>query len=330
MGHRKRHAPKRGSLAYFPRGRAKSLRARVRFWPEIEGKPRLMGFACYKAGMTHAIIVEDRPTSVHHGKEVFTPVTVLDAPPVLVHGLRLYRSTEEGLKPLTEVWPRDPGKDLGRVLTLPKESDPEAAMKKLEESLDQASEVRLLLATQPRLSSARKKKPELLEVKVGGGTPQEQFEYARSLLGKTVPVSDVFEVGQFVDTAAVSKGKGVQGVVKRWGVHLLPHKSRKRVRGVGTLGPWSPSRVMYTVPRAGQMGLFRRTEHNKRIIGIGEKGEDVAPKGGFVRYGLVRGHYVLLTGSVPGPAKRLIHLRYPSRPPLVEKASAPKITFVKR
>ncbi|MEM1552241.1 MAG: 50S ribosomal protein L3, partial [Candidatus Bathyarchaeia archaeon] len=33
MGHRKQHGPKRGSLAYLPRKRAKSLLARIRYWP---------------------------------------------------------------------------------------------------------------------------------------------------------------------------------------------------------------------------------------------------------------------------------------------------------
>jgi len=330
MGHRKHSAPKRGSLAYIPRVRARSLRAKVRYWPQAEGKPRLMGFAGYKAGMTHAFIVEDRPTSPHQGKEVFAAVTVLDTPPLLVYAVRLYRSTEEGLKPLGEVWAKELGKDLGRALTLPKEYDFEAAMRKLEESLGQASELRLLTVTQPRLSSVPKKKPDLVELKVDGGTLQEQLEYARSLLGKTVPVSDVFKEGAFVDIAAVSKGKGFQGVMKRWGVKRLSHKSRKKVRGIGTLGPWTPARVLYTVPRAGQTGLFQRTEHNKRIIAIGEKGEEATPKAGFNRYGLVKGQYLLLAGSVPGPAKRLIELRYPARPPLVEKPSAPRVTFVKR
>ncbi|MEM2905633.1 MAG: 50S ribosomal protein L3 [Candidatus Bathyarchaeia archaeon] len=330
MGHRKHNAPKRGSLAYIPRVRARSLRAKVRFWPEAEGKPHLMGFAGYKAGMTHAFIVEDRPTSPHQGKEVFAAVTVLDTPPLLAYGIRFYRLTEEGLRPLGEAWTKDPPKDLGRALTLPKEYDAEASMKRLEESLSQASELRLLCVTQPRLSSTGKKKPDLFEVKVGGGTLQEQFEYAKTLLGKAISVSDVFKEGAFVDIAAISKGKGFQGPMKRWGVKRLSHKSRKKVRGVGTLGPWTPPRVMYTVPRAGQTGLFQRTEYNKRIIAIGERGEEVTPKGGFLRYGLVKGQYVLLAGSIPGPAKRLVELREPARQPLVEKTSAPRVTFIKR
>ncbi|HDI53041.1 MAG TPA: 50S ribosomal protein L3, partial [Candidatus Bathyarchaeota archaeon] len=44
-------APRRGSMAYSPRKRAKSIAGRIRFWPEVEEGPRLLGFAGYKAGM---------------------------------------------------------------------------------------------------------------------------------------------------------------------------------------------------------------------------------------------------------------------------------------
>ena len=73
------------------------------------------------------------------------------------------------------------------------------------------------------------------------------------------------------------KGKGWQGVVKRWGVRILQHKSRKTKRGIATLGPWHPNRVLYTVPRAGQMGYHQRTEYNKRILEIGKNGEEIIP-----------------------------------------------------
>jgi large subunit ribosomal protein L3 len=73
-----------------------------------------------------------------------------------------------------------------------------------------------------------------------------------------------------VDTIAITKGKGIQGPVKRWGIKRLPHKSRKTVRGVGSIGPWTPGTVMYSVPRAGQMGFHQRTEYNKQILKIGD------------------------------------------------------------
>jgi large subunit ribosomal protein L3 len=68
---------------------------------------------------------------------------------------------------------------------------------------------------------------------------------------------------------------------------------------------------MWTVAQAGQMGYHKRTEYNKKILKIGEQSEadQVNPKGGFVKYGLVKNDYILVKGSVPGPSKRLIILR---------------------
>ena len=141
---------------------------------------------------------------------------------------------------------------------------------------------------------------------------EEQFEYVKKILGKTISVNEIFKEGQFVDVIAVTKGKGWQGVVKRWGVKILSHKARKTKRGVAALGPWKPPRVLYTVPRPGQMGYHQRTEFNKRILKIGENGEEVTPKGGFLRYGPVKGMYLMLKGSVPGPVS-YTHLTLPTK-----------------
>lgn len=58
------HRPKRGSLAFSPRKRAKSHIPRFRAWPEATGEPRLQGFAGYKVGMTHVIMVDDIKNSL--------------------------------------------------------------------------------------------------------------------------------------------------------------------------------------------------------------------------------------------------------------------------
>ncbi|MFQ6076697.1 MAG: 50S ribosomal protein L3, partial [Candidatus Bathyarchaeia archaeon] len=252
---------------------------------------------------------------------------VVESPPAIVCGIRAYTQTENGLKTLTEAWMRKPPEDLNRVLTLPEDFDTGAGLMKIEKALNQVSELRGILCTQPRLASVPKKKPDVMEVKVDGGTTRDRFGYLKSILGKEVRASDIFKEGQFVDVIAVTKGKGVQGPVKRWGVKTLHHKSRKTVRGVGTLGPWRPGYVMYTVPRAGQMGFHQRTEYNKRILKIGSDGEGATPKGGFTRYGVVKSDYIMLRGSVPGPMKRLIKIRYPARPPSMVPEKTPSITY---
>ena len=328
MGHRKKHAPKHGSLAYLPRGRAKRTIGRIRFWPKIEEGPTLLGFMGYKAGMTQTIIVEDKPGSLHFGKETAHPVTVLDVPPVIVFAIRVYKKDSYGIKTFTEAWMKNPPKDFDRALILPEKFDTEMDIKIIEENIEEIEEIRLLVATQPRLASVPKKKPDISEIKVDGGSIKEQIEYAKSLLGKTVSITDVFKEGGYMDVVAITKGKGFQGPVKRWGIKLLPRKSRKTKRGVAAIGPWKPARVLYTVPRAGQMGYHQRTEYNKRILKIGIDGKEVTPKGGFVRYGEVKGTYVLVDGSLPGPAKRLIRLRYPARAPKRIPDTPPTISYI--
>lgn len=328
MGHRKKHAPRRGSLAFLPKGRAAGAVGRVRFWPEVKEGPTLLGFTGYKAGMTHVFLMEDKPGSPDYGKETLHATTVVETPPLWVCALRAYVKNQYGLQAFTEAWMKDPPKDLNRAVPLPENPDPSQGLNKMEENLDGIAEFRLLAATQPRQTSVPKKKPDVMEIKVDGGSVGEQFEYARGLLGKTISVADVFKEGQFVDVISVTKGKGFQGPVKRWGIKILPRKSRKTKRGVAAIGPWHPARVLYTVPRAGQMGYFQRIEYNKRVLKIGTDGKEVSPKGGFVRYGPVRGTYVLLDGSLPGPAKRLIRLRHPARPPREVPEAPPNITHI--
>jgi large subunit ribosomal protein L3 len=328
MGHRKKSAPRHGSLAYLPRGRAKRETGRIRFWPKVTEGPTMLGFMGYKAGMTHILMIEDEPGSQNLGKEVSNPATILDIPPIVVFAIRAYTRNQYGLQTLTEAWMEDPPKDFDRALVLPEKFNTEEALKKIEEGMAEIAEIRLLAATNPRLAGVTKKKPDIMEIKVDGGSIQEQLEYAKSLLGKNVSVTDVFKEGSYVDVVAITKGKGFQGPVKRWGIKILPRKSRKTKRGVAAIGPWKPPRVLYTVPRAGQMGYHQRTEYNKRILKIGIDGKDVTPKGGFLNYGNVKGTYVLVYGSLPGPVKRLVRLRVPARPPNKVPEVAPNITYV--
>jgi len=61
---------------------------------------------------------------------------------------------------------------------------------------------------------------------------------------------------------------------------------------------------------------------------VGTDGNEVNPKGGFLNYGEVQGAYVLIRGSVPGPAKRLIRFRDATRVPAKADQSASEITYV--
>ena len=85
---------------------------------------------------------------------------------------------------------------------------------------------------------------------------------------------------------------------------------------------------MWKVPHAGQMGYFQRMEHNKWILKIGNKAEEINPKGGFTKYGLVKNPYILFKGSVGGSKKRLIRFNAAIRPNKNVPQEAPTIKQV--
>ncbi len=325
------HHPRRGSMAYYPRKRAKSMVPRIRSWPEVEEGPRIQGFAGYKAGMTHVLTVDWRKKTTTAGQEIITPVTVIEVPPMKVAGVRFYYRDMYGLKSAGEVWAEELDAELKRKLAIPKEHHGRVP--------SEFDEVRIIAYTQPKLvSGVPKKAPDIMEIRVGGGTVEERKDYALNLLGKEISFSDFRTDGKFVDVLAITKGKGFQGHTKRFGVKLLSHKNSKHRRMIGTLGPWHPDWVRYTVPQAGQMGYHQRTEYNKRIIKfvdfVEEGGEkklamDITPDGGFLHYGEVRNPYVLVHGSVPGPAKRLVKFRDPIRQ-VLDDVDSIEITHVSR
>jgi large subunit ribosomal protein L3 len=263
--------------------------------------------------MTTAVGVDSREGSLTFGKEISFPITIVETPPMVAVALRAYVKTPKGLQTLAEAWTGKPPKDLMRLLSLPESIDHGEKLAKIESSLGSVSEIRLLLASQPRIARLGRKTPELLEVRLGGVALKEQFEYARNQLGKEVKVSDAFKEGDWLDVIGITKGKGIQGPVKRWGIRKKFHKARKTVRAVGSIGGWHPHYVLYSVPRAGQMGFHQRTEYNKQVVKIGQEGKDVTPKGGFIRYGEIKDEYVMLSGTVPGPARRAITLRRGAR-----------------
>jgi large subunit ribosomal protein L3 len=329
MGRRKKHAPKHGSLAYLPRGRAASHIGKIKFWPEIEVEsPVLLSFAGFKSGMSHVYILSEHRGSPTFGQEVFTSVTLIETPPMLVCGIRAYKKTGNGLKSNTEVWMKNLPKNLKGRISTSKISNTDQKMKEIEKRMDNIAHLHLILCTQPQLAAIPQKKPDIMEGRIGGGTLEKRFEYAKKILGREVNVSNVFTEGQFIDVVAVTKGKGVQGPVKRWGIKRKQHKSNKTVREVACIGPWNPAYVMYSIPRAGQMGFHHRTERNKQILKISVKGENGFPSRGFPHYGTIKNDFMIIKGSIPGTAKRLIRLRYTARTPVQTSESAPKITAI--
>ena len=106
-------------------------------------------------------------------------------------------------------------------------------------------------------------------------------------LGDTVTLTDVFEVGAFVDVVGTSKGKGFQGVVKRHGfqgVGGATHGQHNRLRHPGSMGASSwPSRVFPGMRMAGHMGAERVKVENLAILKI-----------------IPENNLIVVKGSVPG------------------------------
>jgi large subunit ribosomal protein L3 len=308
-----RHRPRRGSLGYSPRSRAARPVPRIRSYPPGAKDPALEGFAGYKVGMTHAFIVDYRKRSTTAGQEVSVPVTLVEVPPLRVAGARLYRSGPYGKRVVAELWSGGAPEELERRLPAHPASD--AARRESFEKTE-ADDVRVIVQTQPYLvTGVGSKTPDLFEVRIGGEKFEARRAFAVEQLGKELALPQLTTEGSFVDAIGVTKGKGFQGHIKRWGVKLQPRKNSKHRRMIGTLGPHNPSFVTYRIPQSGQTGYHRRTAYNLRVLKVvpDPRKETVAPEGGFPHYGEVRSAVVVLHGSLPGPSKRLIRFRLPIR-----------------
>ncbi|KAB1193691.1 50S ribosomal protein L3 [Haloferax sp. MBLA0076] len=325
--------PRKGSMGFSPRKRVTKEVPRIKSWPSDDGSPALQGFAGYKAGMTHVMMVNDEADSPREGMEEAVPVTVVETPPMRAVALRAYEQTSYGMKPKTEVWTNEFHDELDRVLNLPAEDTFEEDAEALREAVEagEVDDLRVITHTVPsELKNVPKKKPDVMETRVGGGSLVERADFALDLIaeGGEHDMSDVFRAGEYLDVAGVTKGKGTQGPVKRWGVQKRKGKHARQGwrRRIGNLGPWNPSRVRSTVPQLGQTGYHQRTELNKRLIDLGE-GDDASVDGGFVNYGEVDGNYALVKGSLPGPNKRLLRFR-PAVRPNDQPRLDPEVRFV--
>ena len=313
--------PRRGSLAFKPKTRANSPYPKITHYKDGEG---VLGFAGYKAGMTRVLMVDDEKDSPSKGREVSEAVTVLEIPDLRVIGARAYEEVEGREKTLTDVLANNLPRDLRRKFPAPKNGNEEAL-----EDLDNEdlSDMRLKVCTQPRNTGIGKKTPEVFEIGLGKSI-EDKLELAKEYLGKEVSAGDVFTPGEYVDVISLTKGKGMQGPVQRHGVKLLSHKAQKTRRKAGNIGPWHPDTTSWKVPQAGKDGFNRRTEYNKRILKIGEDPEEINPDEGFKKYGNVKSKYMVLKGSVPGPAKRLIMLRSAIRKEGFPEN--PEVTFIEK
>jgi len=309
-------------MQVWPRVRAKRIYMRISHFIQSKDN-KLLGFAGYKAGMTHIFITDARKHSMTKGEDIRVPVTVVECPPIKIAGIRIYKKKDGKMQPANEFLAKA-DKELGRKIDTPKKESKKIESVKPEDF----DELRALVQTQPRMTGIGKKKPEFFEVSIGGNK-EEKLKFAKEHIGKELSVKDVFKEGQIVDLFAVTKGKGFQGPVKRFGVKVRSHKAEKTKRGPGSLGGWSEQgHVMYRVAHAGQMGFHNRIDYNKQIMMIGDDPTQVNVSGGFVNYGNVKNTYLLIKGSVPGPEKRIIRIETALRPNKKIEQTAQTIQYI--
>lgn len=286
-----------GSLQYWPRKRAKRIYPEVKWKSLKEEKPKASGFAAYKVGMTHVICAKDN-------KPYATPVTIFDAPSLFVCGIRFY----SGQNPTGEMWNEKIPRGLERRTGKRKQN------KKfdLEANKNNIKDVRLIVCTQPEKSGIHKITPELFEIGIGGKV-SEKIDYSRNILGKEISPSDILRSGDYCDVTSITKGHGFTGAVKRFGIRIQGRKDEQHHRHPGSVGSTTPRKIDWRVPMPGQYGFFQRTEHGKRIMMVDSDPKKINPSGGWTNYGIVKGSFIMIEGSVPGPVKRLTFITYPRR-----------------
>ena len=111
-------------------------------------------------------------------------------------------------------------------------------------------------------------------------------------LGQVIDAS-IFTKGEIVDVSGVSKGKGFQGVIKRYNQSRGPmgHGSQYH-RGVGSLGTLLPMHVLKGKKLPGHMGNVACTIQNLEVVDVD-----------------LENNVILIKGNVPGPKKSLVMIR---------------------
>merc|ERR1711962_1741128 len=284
MSHRKFSAPRHGSMGFYPKKRAARHRGKVKAFPKDDAsKPvHLTAFLGYKAGMSHIVREANRPGSKVNKKDIVEAVTIIETPPMVAVGLVGYIKTPRGLRALKTVWAQHLSEECKRrfyknwsnskkkaFTTYARKWAEESGKKQIDQDIAKIKKyckvVRILAHTQTKLLRKRQKKAHLMEIQLNGGSIADKVDWAREKFEQPIPVSSVFDQDELIDIIGVTKGRGVKGVTSRWHTKKLPRKTHKGLRKVACIGAWRPSRVQYSVARAGQKGYHHRTEINKKI-----------------------------------------------------------------
>lgn len=204
------------------------------------------------------------------------PMSLSASPPLILRSCRYAKSYEDGGK---------------------------AVQDKLASLKEHAKAIRVIVHTQPAKVNLGAHKCHMMEVQVNGGSVADKVDFAYGLFEKEVSmllhvlwlvsflqyvaldsrsqlsrvvlhhvfhalqvtVDSVVQQNDMIDTIAITKGRGTQGVITRWGITRLPRKTHRGLRKVACIGAWHPARVSWSVARSGQHGFHHRTEINKKV-----------------------------------------------------------------
>jgi len=334
MSCRKFEAPRHGSLQFRPKKRSRTIRPSIKSYPKDDSSvtPHLTAFLTYKAGMSHVIRAKEiRTKNKLTSKELMEAVTLMEAPPMIIHGIVGYQITNKGLVRSKMILAEHLSDGVLRRMHTKRyvpgvqyadtRKDVSITKEDIEELKKSSDVIRVLVHSQvEKIAQLHQRKSHIAEIQINGGSVEQKVDYAVERLEKEIKIEEVFAKNEFIDTIGVTKGKGFQGVVKRWGTRILPRKTNKGCRKVACIGAWHPARVLYSVARAGQLGFHRRTQMNLQVYGVGNGSapvktdfdlteKSINPMGGFPHYGNIKNDYVMLKGCVTGPRKRVVTLR---------------------
>ncbi|KAL3568532.1 hypothetical protein D5086_031183 [Populus alba] len=198
MAHRKFEHPRHGSLGFLPRKRASRHRGK-----EL------------------------------HKKETCEAFTIIETPPMVV-GVVGYINTPGGLRSLSTVWAQHLSEEVRRRFYKNWCKSKKKAFTKYckkYESEDGKKDIEAIGETEKtfplirKMKGLKQKKAHLMEIQVNGGDVAKKVDFAYSFFEKQIPIDAIFQKDEMIDIIGVTKGKGNQGVVTRWGVTRLPVKT---------------------------------------------------------------------------------------------------------
>jgi len=295
-------SPRKGSLQFWPRKRVNKFLPSVN-WKAINSGKNIKGFIGYKAGMFSAEIKDLTPNSMTKDKKIIIPSTIIECPPMKILSIRFYKNGKVAKEILVE----HIDKELKKKIKIPKQGKNNSENLKAEDYDD----VSIIAYSQVKKTNV-KKTPDLTEIGLTGNV-EEKLNFVKTHLNKEISIGEVFSQGEIVDIRGLTKGQGFSGPVKRFGITLRAHKSEKGIRKVGSIGPWHPARVTFRVPMAGQLGMFTRVHYNQKILSLAKAEETEKQMKGIKNYGDIKTDYIILYGSVQGPAKRQVLITSPLR-----------------